>query len=401
MQSAAQEWQDDFVVPLANPLNLFTCLSYSSAFTLGVMKTRIASLSIEINAASGATIQLLPAGEFRARDGRPDECDHWLMDAGIASALIAAAATRETPFVIDYEHQTLRAATNGLPAPAAGWFKSLEWRDGEGLFAVDVQWTSTAAASIADLAYRYISPVFTYDKSGRVVALLHAALTNTPALDGMDEVMLAAASLLATASTTEGITTMNPELLEQLRWMLNLPLSATADDIKAELQKLIDKISNGQGPAAASVGLVSILENHDSQVAALTAQLDTPDPARFVAVEVMNQAITQAREAGQQAGAAALATTQTETLIEAALNDGRLLPAQKEWALGLGKANPDSLRTYLEKQPPIAALTVTQTGGRPPAGSQTRHPASQNIDDELDLAVLNMMDIDPQTLKQE
>ncbi|HFP6343698.1 TPA: phage protease, partial [Klebsiella pneumoniae] len=90
------------------------------------MKTHIASLSQVISAANRGVIQLLPAGTFRAGDGRPAECpDGWFIDATIAASLIAAADARQTPYVIDYEHQTLRSAKNGLPAPASGWFKKL------------------------------------------------------------------------------------------------------------------------------------------------------------------------------------------------------------------------------------------------------------------------------------
>ncbi len=90
-------------------------------------------------------IQLLPAGEFAARDGRPGKGGKWKIDAAIAAALIALAEARTTPFVLDYEHQTLHAERNGQPAPAAGWFKTLEWREGKGLYATDVQWTERAA----------------------------------------------------------------------------------------------------------------------------------------------------------------------------------------------------------------------------------------------------------------
>ena len=62
------------------------------------MKTRIASLSQVINAATRGVIQLLPAGTFRAGDGRPAECpDGWFIDGTIAAALIAAADARQTP----------------------------------------------------------------------------------------------------------------------------------------------------------------------------------------------------------------------------------------------------------------------------------------------------------------
>lgn len=65
-------------------------------------------------------IKLLPAGTFRARDGRPAECPAWQLDEVLAAILIAEANQRETRYVIDYEHQTLRSETNGMPAPPAG-----------------------------------------------------------------------------------------------------------------------------------------------------------------------------------------------------------------------------------------------------------------------------------------
>ena len=74
--------------------------------------------------------------------------------------------------------------------------KSLEWREGQGVFAL-VDWTKRAQDHIAAEEYLYISPVFTYDKQGRPQDILHAALTNDPALDNMDAVRVAAASALA------------------------------------------------------------------------------------------------------------------------------------------------------------------------------------------------------------
>ncbi|WP_195481847.1 phage protease [Klebsiella oxytoca] len=357
------------------------------------MKTRIASLSQVINAATRGVIQLLPAGTFRAGDGRPAECpDGWFIDGTIAAALIAAADARQTPYVIDYEHQTLRSAKNGLPAPASGWFKKLEWREGVGLFAVDVEWTEAAAAAIDAGEYKFISPVFLYDTSGLVTTLINAALTNTPALDGMDEAVLAAASLLAINSTEDS--TME-DLLEQLRWFLGLPLSSTEADILNELQKLINKIKAVDSSAAA--GLLW-LENMESRIAELTAQVETPDPARWVSVDVMNQAIEQARASGEEQ-IAQLTLQQSTDLIQAALSDGRLLPAQKGWAEALAKSSPDKLRDHLSKQPRIAALTTTQTGGRAPAGQPSRTISAP--DDELNPAMLSIMGLDPNNFKEE
>ncbi|WP_314140424.1 phage protease [Buttiauxella noackiae] len=356
-------------------------------------KTFIASLAQQINPNATGVIQLFPAGEFRARDGRPTECAAWVMTREIAERLIASASVRDTPYVVDYEHQTLRAAKNGQPAPAAGFFKTLEWREGEGLFATDVEWTTKAAEMIAAGEYRFISPVFSFNKSGQVLELLHAALTNTPAVDGMDEVLVAAASLMTADSTIEGTSIMD-ELLERLRWMLNLPITSNQDDIIAELNKLIDQLSNGQGTAAASVSLLDILSQRDQSIAALTAKLDTPDPAKWVGVDVMNNAIAQAVAQATTSNQVALATQEAEGLITAALSDGRLFPAQEAWAKSLAKSDPESLKSFINKAPKIVALTTTQTGGQPPVGAPARE-STLTEDTDASLAVCSIMGLNP------
>lgn len=138
------------------------------------------------------TIRLIPAGLFRTTDGRPAGLPGWTLTASNAAAIIKAAASRADDFLIDYEHQTLHASKSGQPAPAAGWFKRLEWREGQGLFAVDVRWTARASAMIITREYRYISPVFGFDaKTGEVQNLRAAAITNDPALDGLTDIAAA------------------------------------------------------------------------------------------------------------------------------------------------------------------------------------------------------------------
>lgn len=321
--------------------------------------TRVAALSVELPAQSGE-IQLFPAGEFRARDGRPEDVPCWVMDEAAATALVAQTAARQTPISIDYEHASLTAAKTGAIAPASGWFSTLEWRPGDGLYAVGVDWTERAATMIAAREYRFISPVFAYDKDGRPTCLISAALTNNPALDGMDDVRLAALSVLAGASSSIQENSME-ELLEQLRWLLNLPVGATAEDVKAQLQKLIGQLSEGKGVAAASVDLPALLAERDSRIAALSAT--QMDPARFVPVETMNAMHTQIAELSSR-----LSGNEINDLVVAALSDGRLLPAQEAWARSLGAADVVKLREYLVAAPRIAALSSSQTGGRVPGG---------------------------------
>ena len=141
--------------------------------------------------------QLLPAGEFAARDGRPGPGKTWKLDdaAGTALAATLNAIAQRTPISIDYEHQTMLARSNGQPAPAAGWITAVDWRAGEGLFA-QVNWTERARGHINANEYRYISPVIVYDAAGHVVGLHNAALVSVPAIVGMEPVVAALAALI-------------------------------------------------------------------------------------------------------------------------------------------------------------------------------------------------------------
>ena len=301
---------------------------------------RIAALTVTVK--SVAEIQLLPAGRFAARDGRPFTPDGWQIDAAIARAVIAQAAARQTPFVIDYEHQTLLSEKNGLPAPAAGWFKTLEWRDGDGLYATDVEWTDKARAMIEAKEYLYLSPVFSYDpQTGAVLQMKHAALTNVPALDGMAElaVMSAYAARFFDQPPEKEIQ-MN--LLQKLLAAIGLAETTTETDALAAVTALKTRAD-----------LVAPLE---SQVAALKTA--TPDPARFVAVETMT---------ALQGEVAALRTQlngrELDTVVTEALKAGKLLPAQEAWARELVGKDLASLKTYISAAPVIVP-GEGQTGGK-------------------------------------
>jgi phage I-like protein len=311
---------------------------------------------------AGREVQLLPAGVFRASDGRPVDAPGWRIDADIAARIIADVASRNNALVLDYEHQTLLAADNGQPAPAAGWFKMLEWREGDGLYATDVEWTARATAMIESGEYKYISPVFSYDKkTGVVLRLLNAALTNNPALDGMDAV---AARFSTPASTPQELLTMDmDDLLDSLRWLLNLPALATADEVAAELQKAVDMIKQ-DGAAAMSVGLGGFVASQREQLAALTASA----AAGATALQSAQDEI-----AALTAASHALAVSST---VSTALASGQLLPAQKDWALALGQTDMAALTGYLATTQPIAALNGLQSGGVAPGAQVDASDAS-------------------------
>jgi phage I-like protein len=106
-------------------------------------------------------VMLIPAGEFSGRDGRgPFRLDN---AARVVAATAALGLTAGVP--IDYDHATDFAAPKGRPAPAAGWIRELEERDGA-LWG-RVEWTPHGVKAITSREYRYISPVFQYSPTAR------------------------------------------------------------------------------------------------------------------------------------------------------------------------------------------------------------------------------------------
>ena len=338
-----------------------------------------AALHLEINPESGE-IQLTPAGSFRAipTDGRPFEVDAWVINADIAAKVIERAAARANDIVIDYDHQTLRANENGQSAPAAGWFKKMEWREGQGLFAVDVRWTDKAKAHIAAKEYKYISPVMLYSKeTGAVMQIMLVAITNHAAVDGMAEVAALAAATLSLNDNPEE--PMNEKLLK----LLGLKKDATDDAALAALTALVEKADKAETSATEVAALTT-------QVADLTAKGDKPDPAKFVPVETVKELQTQVADLS-----AKISGKDVDELVTAALTAGKLLPAQEKWARDLGNSDIAALTAFIKDAPSIAALGGTQTGGNKPGdvgkGGEVQGGA---------LAVCTALGVDPEEFKK-
>lgn len=303
--------------------------------------------------------RIIPAGEFRSWDGRPTECAAWVCTDEDGARLAAEIAAFESARVIDYEHATLHAKKTGAKAPAAGWYERVEWRSGDGLYLVGIDWTACAAQEIADKAYRYVSPLFSYDpQTGHVLRLRCVSLTNDPGLDGLTDLAALAAELFPT-NPQEEVSAVNEELLEQLRWLLNLPVGTTAEEIAAHLSKLIAQLKSEPAVAANSA---FALGDH---LAALTAQVETPDPAKFAPVAALSA--LQGEHAELQTRFAALQADVDGAKLDQVVNDGlaagKLTPATEAWARTLGKTNLAALSAFLAAAPEIVKPGATQTGG--------------------------------------
>ena len=290
----------------------------------------LAALRLDTDGNPLPQIQVLPSGAFRARDGRPaTEYPHltdWVFDDAAAKAVLAALATRQTPLVIDYEHQTINTEINGQPAPAAGWVETLpQWQPETGLV-MEVKWTARAKAMIKADEYRYLSPVFSFDPAtGRVLSLHHVALTNYPALDGLKPV---------TARHTTQALQETPDMLlkPETLTLLGVDASASAETIHAAIAAL----KSAPNPSVV-------------------------DPAQYVPVaqfETLKIEMAALTARQQQA--------EVDDLIETGRSSGKLLAAQETWARELGNKDVAALRSYLDTTPAIAALKGSQTHGKPP-----------------------------------
>ncbi|HCK2126913.1 TPA: hypothetical protein NY384_005283, partial [Escherichia coli] len=168
------------------------------------------------------------------------------------------------------------------------------------------------------------------------------------------------------------------------------PVTSTAEDIKSELQKVVDMISNGQGTAAASVSLLTLLNQKDEQIASLSA--NAYDPTKHIPLTAYEELQGRYAVLAQQSGEA-----EAGALIQAALSDGRLLPAQEDWAKDYAGRDINGFKSWLENAPKLVALSQTQTGGKPP---KTPSPAPAQIktgdDVDVDIAICSMMGVDPE-----
>lgn len=137
---------------------------------------------------------------------------------------------------IDYDHKV-------LTREAAGWVKNAEVRS-DGLY-LAVEWTKDAAEKLKNKAYRYFSPEYAKEWTHPVTKQKHqfvlrgGALTNRPFLKGIQPINLSEAIDVGIGQTKPELSfntggssmPMSPEQLAAARKNLNLPDTATEDDV--------------------------------------------------------------------------------------------------------------------------------------------------------------------------
>lgn len=344
-----------------------------------LIATHMVALAAGTDMPEGAPewVHLIPAGHFKGRDGRGP------YDLADAKAVLAESEAAGLEPVIDYDHQTDLSAIKGVggTAPAAGWIKQMEAR-ADGIWA-KVEWTAKGAAAIAAREYRYLSPVFLHTKAGRVIKVLRAALTNNPNLN-----------LTALASQETDPSKLKPkgddmeELLKELAAALGLPEDSDQEAIVAHARTLKEDGAARTDAIKAIAKAAGAKEDEDADkvVTAVQAAIEKagktdPDPGKFVPADVVTSLQAQVKE---------LLADKSTQVVDQAIKDGKVTPANRDWALAYHAKDAEGFAKFVENQPAIV------TAGDGAKGK----PAGDGSLDADDMALCTALGLDPEEYKK-
>lgn len=335
-------------------------------------------------------IQLLPPGTFSGSDGRGPY--HVTDTDGLIRASMA-----EGKLPIDENHSIDLAAPTGGKSPARGWIVGLEDRGDDartgGVWG-RVEWTQTGTALMSDKAYRGISPVYTYDKTGRVTKLLRAALTNRPNLTQLaslharisaEERARLPAEMFAVPEKRELII-RDPEHVE-LAWDMVDRTADLTDAERAEARRRILARAKKLGMDTSGWNRAAHAQGADMDIATVRKALGLPDTADEAAcldamesgrqqVALQAQQIAErdqriadfgqkfvplAEHVALQAQVNAMTKTASEEaarrFVDKAIADGKPVAAESVRArmIALHMAEPEATEKMIDEMPSINA----------------------------------------------
>jgi len=285
-----------------------------------------------------SVIKLLPLGLVKSQKG------DFLVDEESFQRIKNTFEERGIDIVIDYEHQTLE----DVQAPAGGWIKDLFIQDGA--IAAKVEWTPKAEEYLKNKEYKYLSPVVLVRKSDQKAVVLHsAALTNTPAIDGMYAIV----NSLNIDEFEKGVMEMD---LNKLAALLGLPEGATEEQIMQALTTALgesEKLKKDTGTEIVSnkviCGLLGIDDKASKTEDVAAAIMALKNPANFVPATEFNKLKER------------LDKKDSGELVIKALKAGKISAAQKEWAEEYALKDPEGFTKFVEKAPqavPMGELDI-------------------------------------------
>jgi len=294
-------------------------------------------------------VHLIPfdeSGMVNGVDGRAWHCN--------SESILAHAAQYPAQFAGDYFHASIYADKTGAKAPASGWIDPASLvLEANGIWA-DVQWTDEAAQAIRDKAYKYISPVFSVNpQTQTIIKLKGFGLTHYPNLGDLTPV----------ANAQEEKETPMDEVIERLRYLLNLPALATDADMASELDKVVTKLRSNIGSTETNtqqdMTLLQIADaiaaHQGKQAEAIEANASTGsatiDAGAFVPrtefdrVQTDLNALIGERESNR-----------VDVEVNAALEKGVIAPASLAWAKDYCKKDKQGFAQFVANSAQVVPL---------------------------------------------
>lgn len=286
-------------------------------------------------------IQVLPSGRHSTGKGV------FLMDSEAAIRVIEDFNSRDNEMVIDYEHQSL----SGGIAPAAGWIKRLMYRGEAGLWA-EVEWTARAKQYLGGCEYRYLSPVFLRREDDlRVMRLINAALTNNPAIDGMVALTGGAAE---EGEGAEPLSEKRKEenTMQKVLETLGLEKTGSEENVLAAISVMrreLEGFGESLGRVRDALGLSPEAGGPEMEGTALA----------------MKQAAAEADSLRRR-----LREQEAGEMVALAMKEGKVSPAQRDWAMDYAQRDAESFRVFVARAPRVVPL------GEVPEGQGKRRKGS-------------------------
>lgn len=341
--------------------------------TLALARPRAALLLVAL-AAGAAPPE--PPTEFRLfRFGKNETTKGtFVLTPADAQACLARHRAYGNDLSIDYGHGVLEESA-GEPQRAAGWIGGLEVR-ADGLWAIRVTWTETAAAMIRAREQRFYSPLFGVSK-GHITEIVNVALTLTPATCNLTPLVASRVRGLTPKATSMNLKNCSKAQLTKLAEDAERLAAAegATDECKAmaaAMRKLADEATDDE-PTGEQEAASRIL-------AAAREVTGLTDPGEVLgALEALGEAHSPVALEAEKVRAR---VTELVKLAAAPGPGCKVSPAEVPSLIEKGIADEAWLRGYLKVKSPLPASGASlQPGAGPgPGGAPV---ALSAVEDEV------------------
>ncbi|WP_084524425.1 phage protease [Lutispora thermophila] len=292
-------------------------------------------------------IKILPLGLVKSQKG------DFYVDKSSYNLISQNFISRKIDLVIDYEHQTLK----DVQAPAGGWIKSLILKN-DGIYA-KVEWTPKAIEYLRNKEYRYLSPVVLVNKGNKKAVALHSvALTNTPAIDGMEAIInsldnnIKGAENMDISGKEENKKTVeqSANIQDELQAIIK-ELGLKPDSELQEILEAIQALKNSKTESEIIVNKLKAekIRNESDELVQIALSIGQ------ISEEQKEWAVSRCMEDidGFRMFVNGAYQKERDNLISLALKTGKILPFQKTWAEQLADKDISILKTFVNQAKPV------------------------------------------------